>query len=78
MKVKLLKKLRKETFKKYHIDYIKGTFRIWFRIDINNVYTLGKYRTFKDALDSYKHLWHLIADSYIQEQERERKLEYPW
>lgn len=75
MKVKLLKKLRKETFRKYHIDYIKGSFRIWYRIDYY-VYTFGKYRTFKEALEAYKHLWHSIADNYIQEQERE--LEYPW
>lgn len=49
MKVKLLKRLRKETFK-----------------------------TFKEALENYKHLWHRFAYDYIQEKERECNLKYPW
>ena len=84
MKVRLLKRLRKESWGKYEIrdlSNVAGCFeKPWhIGIGINATLLNHEYTTREEAVEAAKKLWHDEAEKYLWENRKRRKRnKYPW
>lgn len=84
MKVRLLKRLRKESWSKYEIrnlSNVAGCSEKPWRIGIGKNVTLinHEYTTREEAVEAAKKCWHDEAEKYLWENRKRRKRnKYPW
>lgn len=80
MKVRLLKRLRKEAWDKFEIRNLHNVDKPW-RIGIGKNVTLAnhEYATREEAVEAAKMFWHDVAEKYLWDNKDRRKHnKYPW